>query len=399
LVDSSKFTIVIQDRTLGCWGAVFPVFRPTRVEVLAASSLQREAATLARELQSMFTLSGSVCTGPGGLHCWATNSPGVFNLVVVVCDRPDPKLAAEVDARLGRGFEGVGVVPLSMDPSAALPPSMKRNVAIRYSTDIRMAASDVFDLVVSEEGERRAFISYCHADGFSNANAIFDTLASRRFDVYLDRFRTAPGADFVQRIADELIDKAMIVLIESNGAISSSWIRNEIAMARAHHLGLISVNVDNAPFYPSIVAAQRIAVSSASPNWLSDVARAVETHHRTTLVDRRRRRLLDLSSALRVGRVAPMSIHSWHGGYDVLLSYQSKTYTIATEGRFPDIRRARRVSERAQAVGSQPVLVGPRPVRRTQHDDVAWLGRESRVRVIHDGNLIASLALLAQGRL
>jgi TIR domain len=58
-----------------------------------------------------------------------------------------------------------------------------------------------------------------------------DLLSRLRFDVFLDRFRLAPGVDFVERIVDELVDKAMIVAVDTRHAVRSSWVRHEVATA------------------------------------------------------------------------------------------------------------------------------------------------------------------------
>jgi TIR domain len=70
--------------------------------------------------------------------------------------------------------------------------------------------------------DRRVFISYAHADGGPIAERLFDLLTRLRFDVFLDRFRRNPGVDFIERIADELADKAMIAVVETPHAVRSS---------------------------------------------------------------------------------------------------------------------------------------------------------------------------------
>src|SRR5687767_7209678 len=98
------------------------------------------------------------------------------------------------------------------------------------------------------------------------AQDVFEALARRRFDVYLDRFRTAPGTDFVDRITDELRDKSMVVLVESATAAVSPWVRKEIAVANRNRYGLLAINVGGAVAHPWIGESRRLRLGRFDPD-------------------------------------------------------------------------------------------------------------------------------------
>ena len=124
-------------------------------------------------------------------------------------------------------------------------------------------------------------ISYAHVDGGGHATHLQAELAGRRFDVFLDRFVLAPGVDFIERIEDELLDKAVILVVETHGAMTSAWVQREITTAINRGLTVLAYNVDATPGFPEIAEAYRCRSFAA----LGD---HVEGRHRDGLVARRR---------------------------------------------------------------------------------------------------------------
>jgi hypothetical protein len=92
-------------------------------------------------------------------------------------------------------------------------------------------------------GAFRVFISYRRDDCATFAEQLFDALSREIFDVYLDRFRTLPGTNFVERIRSELADKACVVLLDSRGVALSPWVEGEYAFARLYKLGLMAIDL------------------------------------------------------------------------------------------------------------------------------------------------------------
>jgi hypothetical protein len=102
-----------------------------------------------------------------------------------------------------------------VNPHVALPVDVRNDVALTYGHSIDEVSHDVLQRTLLVDELRRAFTSDAWQDGFDIACDVFDALARRQFQVYLGRFGTPPGSNFVERIEEELIDKLMAVLIES----------------------------------------------------------------------------------------------------------------------------------------------------------------------------------------
>ena len=61
------------------------------------------------------------------------------------------------------------------------------------------------------------------------------------FDVFLDRYSIPSGYDLQRRLNQELLDKSMVVLLESKDIQHSDWTRHEISFTVRNRLGLLTV--------------------------------------------------------------------------------------------------------------------------------------------------------------
>ena len=104
----------------------------------------------------------------------------------------------------------------------------------------------------------RIFVSYRRKEAQGLADQLFEALAERNFDVFLDCFRVPPGIDFQRRLAQEMGDKSIVLAIESKGILESEWTRYEIETARTHGLGLLGLHVPGGTPIPSIDASRRL---------------------------------------------------------------------------------------------------------------------------------------------
>jgi hypothetical protein len=93
-----------------------------------------------------------------------------------------------------RGFEAVGVFRGYLNPDQVLPAVLRRQHATSWVDDVREVTGGLLDLVLLGDEARRVFISYSRRDGAAEAEEIAAVPNERRFDVFLDRFRLAPGA-------------------------------------------------------------------------------------------------------------------------------------------------------------------------------------------------------------
>lgn len=403
-MDPRPFNLMVQGpaatRRHECRGVVAaPVLLPARVEVAGHSA---EASALTADLWTSLRRLGTGdvdCGGPCGLNCWASSSPVAQNLLVVVAGAgaPPSSLVKEVDQWLSQGFQVLGVVAHNLDPQVVLPRSMRSSVALRYHSSVTEVTDEIVDLVLLAGEERRAFISYSHDDGLMDAQAVFQSLARRRFNVYLDRFRTEPATDFVERIDDELRDKAMVVVIETPRSLASQWVLQEIMTAKFRGYGLLAINLHGRPKHPQISDDQRIELAAYDDE---QICQAVERHHREAIVDQRHRRAADLRLALELSSrsVTPALTVSSEGDRCELLGGPAD-YSVLSAFRPAGVREARQIAEHGDRSARRPALYCPRPSRAQSRRDLDWLDQVTPVAIIPHGRMLDAARLMVRGKL
>lgn len=405
MIPPTEFVVVVQgpdaSGDVRCRGVVdAPVVIPARIQVVSDDLAVDDARLLTNDIWAAVSPLGTVtdaCTGPSGLECWVTESPVSHNVLVAVFGpRPfDPALDAVVRQWLSQGFTVVAVLSEDRDPQVALPSSLRSSVALRYRDSVTETTQEIVDLLLLGGEERRAFISYAHRDGSDLAVRLFDVLARRRFDVYLDRFRTAPSTDFVERIDDELRDKAMVVVVETPEAVVSTWVLHEIMTARHRGHGLVALNIGGTLEHPLIGAGRRLAL----PDFDEDVvSAAIERHYRAALLDQRRRRSSALQAALRWAAEGHpgVAVEPFGDRCDLV---GGVSYSVLGAYRPAGVRQARRIAEVAVRSRRRPVVYCPRPARSAARDDLGWLDVETPVAVVPDGRLLRAATEMVGGRL
>jgi hypothetical protein len=382
-----------------CQGAAgTSIVRPVRVCV-AFEPTQRAAAqqlqqTLLQRTAAELGVIFSGCDGPCGTGCWATTETSTSNLLVVLAGATpaSPDMDTLVQQWKGQGLPVIPVVHESDDPQVVLPLGARRDVAIKYRHSPAEASDEVLESMMLVDELRRAFISYAWQDGFGLASEVFSALAQHRFEVYLDRFQTPPGTNFVERIEDELIDKLMVVLIESAEANRSKWVLHEIEVAKRRQLGLLAINIGNAPIHPRVPEVRRLRLPVFDPQAITT---SVEEHYRRAILNLRERRLRSLRDALRAAGPAAVA-RAERDGFDVRAPRQ---YSILTCIRPAALGDARLVSQRVASTGAIPVITCPRPAHSRRRLDLNWLGNNTPVKIVPDGRLTTAANRIIGGHL
>lgn len=375
-----------------CRGFVdLPIARPTRVVIASDAFAGSERDLLIAELRSglgRLAQQEHVCTGPGAFGCWATDEPAVRNLLVVVTSAGPPSLDIErlVGEWLGRGFEAIGVVQVDAKVDDVLPRDMRSLNALLWRTDSREVVPDLVDEVLLEGEDRRIFISYARQDGSNVADRVFNALERRRFDVFLDRFRLPPGADFMERIQDEILDKSMVVVVETEEALRSHWVRQEVSVAVARRLGLAAINIGPSGMVQEIDEGARCRIDDDDT-----IGSFIVEQHRQQLLERREALRESLYQALRDANVVPSEIlDSPHG---LVVNRAGRRSIVGISVRPADLHRFRLVEE--QARGADLYIVHPQPWLPRRRQDIAWLSGVSNVIEVDEGRIDDVAAAIA----
>lgn len=348
-----------------------------------SASSARDARTLYNALLTAVRRMGArsepaACGGdfaPGPEGCWATSHPGAVRRVLIwVADPALTPPSAKLTRSGARRYHVVLPILPNGTSASGLPRGIATSQAYPYQPgQITAAVSKV--LAVSGLGMDafRIFISYRHADCAAAAEQLFDALSHEQFDVYLDRFRTLPGTNFLERIRFELADKACVLLLDSRRVGQSDWVRGEYAFARKYRLGLIAVDLPGGTKTFHRVAT-RVQLSSGKAftarTRLADkeIAKAttfIRDHYNAEIARRfRYQRQLILSAAALTGTTCSLLPD---GNFEI--KGAGRDYVAAAAARSPALATLRPVVIAAGG-GKKGVLIGPRFVisfRRPGH--------------------------------
>jgi hypothetical protein len=104
------------------------------------------------------------------------------------------------------------------------------------------------------------FISYRRSEAAALVDQLYDQLGHRGYRVFLDRFSGSPGRYFPSELAEEMADKATLLVIETPNILQSKWTLWEIGFAHRYRLGLVSLQLPGAPSLSRIPSTSRLAV-------------------------------------------------------------------------------------------------------------------------------------------
>lgn len=95
------------------------------------------------------------------------------------------------------------------------------------------------------EKERRVFISYRRVDGLGVANQLHDLLSRRRFNVFLDKYDIDIGRDVQQEIYEAIEKNAFLIVLETQRAHESIWVKDEIIFALERNITVLMLTWPN----------------------------------------------------------------------------------------------------------------------------------------------------------
>jgi hypothetical protein len=397
-IDPHGFHFMLQfwaiDGPPSCYGTRrFPLTRPTRMLVVADAAARTELEWLFNGLGSAFAERGGSfgrCDGPADLACWATAEPHARNILVVVASDVPPSAELEQFASVWtnrEGFEAIGIVRADANPDVVLPAALRLLNAAGWRADPREVVPELFEAVLLDAEDRRIFVSYARRDGTVLADRVFDLLARARFDVFLDRFRLPPGVDFLQRIQDEILDKAMVVVIETPAALASHWVREEVNFAIARGLGIVAVNTDGTRGFREI--SEELRTRSADPDPLRHF---LIEQHRVQLTARREGLRESVWDALRHAGIPAADISESSEGFSV--TRPAGTALVGTSVRPADLHRFRRLGETSGHARSY--IVHPQPALHRRRQDLSWLSQVSSIVEVDAGRFVEAAEEIAR---
>ncbi len=388
-----------------------PVIDPAHIAIVAEAAESARAIRLYAEAQRVLASLPSTTApfrcGPARLlGCMARQEPGCRSVLAVVTGngRISSRIEDLIDQWLTRQNSTVlPIPPAGADVRTILPSPQDRLGALFDPGPIEILVPDVLRAAGIGGDRFRVFLSYRRADAQDLADQLFDALAHRGFDVYLDRFRGTPGRSFPREIAEELADKGLVLVIESPQIHRSPWTLAEVSFALLFRLGLLAVTMPNGRRFSFIPRSDRR--DPPPSDWLPGSGRLTDPACESLVdfirgryilqVTYRRIYLETLLARALAGRSLTSKVHA-DGVHRVTGSGQD--YTIHLSSRPPQLGEARRVAL-AAAKKAHGIIVGPHGFLRPDHAvDMRWLAGELGMTLRHEGEVRKLAASIAAGK-
>jgi len=159
---------------------------------------------------------------------------------------PSPNADAKwLDGWPKRNWEVIPIMPAGTTPSQYLPLEWQGINASFWTQDPVESLWAVIQRAGLAPEENRLFISYVRRDTTPVADQLFVALTQEGFDVFLDRSSVPGGVQFQEHLMQDMVDKAMVVLLNSPSVAQSKWVGEEIATVKIYRLGVLELLFPN----------------------------------------------------------------------------------------------------------------------------------------------------------
>lgn len=380
-----------------------------------AEAVERQVIAAIADLSGQAEHSNMPCRNASLplLECHAHEVKSCRKLLVIIGDKSTRiahnGLIAEWNQRRQRddSYQILPVLPLGSDADTLLPAEL-RDLNACFFEDVQQ---HVIPHVLSKAGitpeDYRLFISYKRSDTSALADQLFNVLSAAGFDVFLDRYCLAPGVAFQQYLAQELADKSMLLLLESNQVVTSNWVKWEIALAKKYDMGLLALHPTKAPTHPDVDSNRRRELDDPDPAKSGMITEAlaqkvvlwVREAHNSALHKRRNKLRQNLiGEAIRQGLSVDSNAPQ---GYLKLRangtsSPEYRAWLTSRPAQFDDFHYTD--SECVGNSGARGLVMAPMPHPMTfRQDKIEWLARSSGIRFSDEGQLIHAVAKIARG--
>jgi hypothetical protein len=415
------------DQMFDCLGfAGIPIVNPVFIALACADTTQAQSdlESLRREfLLELTALSVNVqpvnlpCSGmvPDPTVCHAHAELDCQKLLVLVGDDAQPILLKPFYKRWTAGAPNYHVLPVYRDTARTsvwnLLPAEFRHLNVEFwFRSIAEVVPAILGLSNLTTQNPRIFISYRQKDSPALAVQLFDALCHEGFEAFLDHFRIPPGVNFQARLTQELGDKSMVLLIESEHILESEWTMYEINVAKTCSLGVFAIHVPGGPYVDGIDPSVRMEVGPTefsggnfSPSAeldksvLAGAVRRVKIEHDRSLLRRRQILRSSLEGALAEQGIAVPPLTP--GGMLRVRSHSGTEYVVWLTPRPPELPDFHGVHGQA-APPLKGVVVGlsrlMEPLRLAQ---TGWLAGLSQIKMIDEGHLKLAASEIAEGAL
>jgi hypothetical protein len=255
----------------------------------------------------------------------------------------------------------------------------------------------------------RVFISYRQKDTSALAIQLFDALSHEGFDVFLDHFRIPPGVNFQSRLTQELGDKSMVLLLESEHILDSPWITYEINVAKTCGLGMFALHLPGGPRVAGV--DDRVRKELSPPDFdggsfssgatlkvgsLATVVQTVKSEHDRALI--RRRQILRDSFVGALRRVG-LRAEPFEATGALRVQSGNKDYMVWLTPRPADLADFHHVHGKALPPCRGVIIGLSRLMEPTRMRRSNWLAGLCQLTLVDEGHMKLAAAEIARGQL
>lgn len=203
--------------------------------------------------------------GGGSDHfgaCHARNEPDCKKIRLVLIGKAKQYTQYQTPAAWQTHDPTFRLAPVFLTAASVnfLPSNLAGQNGFHWSKGDMQAATEILRIADIINERPRIFISYVRKDSHLIADQLFDHLTRRGFEVFLDRFSLPPGADFQLRLMEELARIGTVLVLDSPGVPTSSWVRLEVDFARLHRLGLLALRLPGGAGISGITSGRQMTL-------------------------------------------------------------------------------------------------------------------------------------------
>jgi len=374
----------------------------TSASLRLAQQLRNELILTIRQISVAAESRRPPCNGIIGepIQCHANNVNVCRKLLIIIGDGGS-KISTQYDFtpwfNMSPNYHVLPVFPEGSNINSLLPSSLKKINCAFWSKSICEVIPTILSIAGLTSTEFKIFISYRRSDTSKLAEQLFDALTHENFDVFLDRFRVPPSVDFQQKLTQELSDKSMVLILESNNILNSRWTIFEILFALKHRLGLAALQVPGGYSIPIINSTQRHIFSTKDFNSssselsnasLEDCIQFIKSEHGKSMIRRREQLRNDMRDALLLSGIYNQSfdpdgflrVETNSGG-------SKRKYAIWLTTRPPGLADFHITDMNIR--GSSGIVIGPAQFLESLNKArIEWLSNKSGVKCFDEGNLL-----------
>ena len=370
--------------------------RPCRILIHACdnnASLLAAAthAQIKNDLNSYAGQQGLTCCGPGLWNCMTWHEKSCVQLLVPVIGR---QLSSNNQSDITRWLNSPGslnIVAPALIPggdhttafSNATPAISKLN-SVTWSGNPSILAAKALRLTLPNR-QPGLFICYRRTESSRLVDQLHDELTHNGYRVFLDRFSGTPGRYFPQELAAEMADKAVLLVIETPGILHSPWTLWEVAFAHRYRLGLLALNISQAPQLSRIVKRRNVQPDPSGIMVHSALAAVIDFVDQEWVFAAMRRRAFYEGLAAGAAAAGGGTVTDCGDGL-VQLSDHSGTPSavVSPSGRPGQLADVRLLADASSASIPKLLLGQHQHLPLQAYDDLNWLAQMNSISLLGD---------------